>query len=294
MIGIIPSSSQTFEVYGDFKCNELVEGKLYYNPDDGRLYYYSKSETRSNPKTGYYPIWDGKDVYVTSFSNKKYFDRDVILMDIHQLSSNINKEIADQVRYNQRRADNDAILNPTLTDGDNFFTQCIKGVIQAKQITMVDLMDMACPPLTEKIVENSYASLMKITFMRMDKWNIWIDVILKLKYVVTVTKNGKQLIEYRHPEETYDTGIVSYDSIMKSKDDPLKRIIKILMTMERIDKTKLKSPEVDDYTINNMMTTINGSKPLSAQLFSRFIRMAQLSYTLKLYDGEEMIFEYKE
>lgn len=294
MIGIVPSSSKTFEVYGDFKCEELVEGKLYYNPDDKRLYYYSKIETRSNPRTGYYPVWDGTKTYITGFSNQKYLDKDVILTDIKSMSSSINKEVADQIRYNQRRSDNDEILQPTLTDGDNLFTQCIKGVICAKQLTMIDLYDMACPPLTEKIIDNSYASLMKITFMRMDKWNVWIDTILKLRYTISVFNNTRHLVTYSHPEETYDTGIVKYDSVMNPKDDPLKRIIKILMTMERIDKSKLRSPEVDDYTINNMMTTINGTKPLSAQIFSRFIRMANLTYTLQLYDKQDMIFEYKE
>ena len=36
--------------------------------------------------------------------------------------------------------------------------------------------------------------------------------------------------------------------------------------MENLTKEKLKSEEVDDYTINNMMTTISGNKSLSAQL----------------------------
>ena len=66
------------------------------------------------------------------------------------------------------------------------------------------------------------------------------------------------------------------------------------MVMENIDKASLRSPEVDDYTINNMMTTLSGTKPLSAQLFSRFMRMARLMYTVDIMDAGTLVFQYKE
>lgn len=294
MIGIVPSSSKTFEVYGSFTSTELVEGKLYYEEPSKRLYFYSKVETRSNPRTGYFPVWDGVNKYVTNFSNSKYLDKDAILTDINSMSASINKDVATKVLYNQRRSIDDALLQPEIADGDNMFTQCIKGTINAKQLTMTDLIDMSCPPLTEKIVENSYASLTKIAFMRMDKWSIWIDTILHVQYVVRVYRGEKLLITYRHPEETFDTGIVKYDSIINTNDDSLKKVIKILMVMENIDKASLRSPEVDDYTINNMMTTLSGTKPLSAQLFSRFMRMARLIYTVDIMDAGTLVFQYKE
>ena len=53
MIGIIPGNTKTYEVNGSFNDDNLVEGKLYYDPTDERLYYYSLSETRSNPENGY-------------------------------------------------------------------------------------------------------------------------------------------------------------------------------------------------------------------------------------------------
>ena len=141
MIGIIASSNQTFEVFGDFTSTKLVEGKLYYDPKDGRVYYYSKKETRSNPKTGYYPIWDGRNVYVSNFSNKKYFDKDVTKVDLQTMSSNINKDVAAEILCKQRRSANDNLLDPKIADGDNMFTQCVKGAIVAKQLTMIDLQD---------------------------------------------------------------------------------------------------------------------------------------------------------
>lgn len=293
MIGIIPSSNKTFEVFGDFNSKDLVEGKIYVD-STGRAYYYSLVETRSNPKTGFFPIWNGTTTYVSKFSNTKYLDRDVTKVDLMSISANINKDTAAQVLYKQRRSFNDEPLSPQLSDGDNMFTQCIKGVINSKNVTMIDLVDMTSPRLTQKIVENYYSALTKITFMRLDKWNIWIDVILHVQYTITVYKEDKKLLSYSYPSEKFDTGIVKYDNIASSDSDPFKKIIGILMIMENINKNSLRSAEVDDYTINNMVTTLNGKKPLSSQLFSRFIRMANLSYSVEIFDGNKMIFEYRE
>lgn len=296
MIGIIPSINKTYEVYGDLSSNKFIEGKLYYDKTDGRVYYYSTIETRSNPNTGYYPIWNGKNKFISSFSNKKYFDNDVIKMDIESMSKSIDKTTAEKIIYNQRRSDNTDILDPDITYEDNMFTQCIKGVIKYKKITMIDLIDMANGMLSDKIIENYYIALTKITFMRMDKWNIWIDTILHLRYELIIYKENKQLLSYNYPSNKFDTGIVKYDKVIDTKDDPYKKIIKIIMIMENINKNNLRSKEVDDYTVNNMMTTINGNKSLSAQLFSRFIRMAELSYIVNMYDlhGKDIIFQYKE
>lgn len=294
MIGIIPSNNKTFEIYGDFNSDNLIEGKLYYHPKTGRLFLYSKTETRANPNTGYFPVWDGSQTYISNFAIEKYLDTDATKIDIATMCASINKDVADQILYKQRRSENNQILKPQLSDGDNMFTQCIKGVINAKEITMIDLIDMAAPKLSEKIVENYYAALVRITFMRLDKWNIWTDDILHINYVIEVKKEDKKLLTYRYPKNEFDTGVVKYDAIINSDDDPFKKIIKIVMIMENITKNNLKSDDVDDYTINNMMTTLNGKKSLSAQLFSRFIRMANLSYTITIYDGDKQIFEYYE
>lgn len=292
--GIIPSKTKTFEVFGSFNEKELVEGRLYYDPKNLRVYYYSKIETRSNPKTGHFPVWDGKRKYQSSFSKEKYFDKDVIICDIESLGNNVNAEIARNVLYNQERSENGEILKPNISDEDNMFTQCIKGVIAAKNISIIDLVNMSSPPLPQKTIENYYSALNKIIYMRLDKWNIWIDNILHVGYQIDVLKGNKIILSYKYPENNFDTGIVKYDNIISGNDDPFKKIIKIIMIMENITKSVLRSDEVDDYTINNMMTTITSGKPLSSQLFSRFMRMANLSYKTTMYDKGKAIFEFKE
>ena len=294
MIGIIPSGSKTYEIIGDFTCTELIEGKLYYHPDTKRLFYYSTKVDRSNPDTGYFPVWNGVKTFTSNFSNVKYFDKDAIVMDINKMSKNINKAVADDIRYKHRKCDNDEILKPPLRDGDNMFTQCIKGVISALDVTIVDLVDMSNPKMTQKAIENYYSALNKITFMRIEKWKVWLDNILHMGYVLEVFSDDKRLVKYEYPKDKFDTGIVKYNDITNTKDDPFKKIVKLLMIMKNINKKTLQSDCVDDYTINNMMTTLNGTKALSAQLFSRFIRMANMSYTIRIYDKGKEMFEYKE
>ena len=295
LIGVIPSGSKSYEVYGDFSETNPVEGKLYYDPTTSRLFYYSTFENRSNPKTGYFPVWDGKRVYISTHSAAKYFDRDAIKVDFNSISKQISGSVADEIRYKQRRAVADDILKPPIQDGDNAFTQCVKGVISALNITMVDLVDMCKPKLDQKVLEGYYNALSKITFMRIDKWNIWVNNILHIQYTVNVYKDGKRIVQYNYPENTFDTGIVKYTDIIKTKEDPLKKIVKILMVMCNITKKMLLSSGVDDYTVNNMMTTINSEKALSAQLFSRFIRLSELSYDIQICDnGKKFLFEYKE
>lgn len=294
MIGIIPGSTKTFEVMGDFSDTNPIEGKLYYNRQTGRLFMYSKYQTRSNPDTGFFPIWNGEKTFISGFSNEKYIEKDVTMMDVNQMSSSISPDTADQVRYRQRRCDNDKILEPSLSDGDNWFTQCIKGCITAKKLTMVDLVDMTSPPMEQSILENYYSALNKIAFMRIDKWKIWIDHILHLGYKISVSKDGEQLIEYSYPDNTYHVNGNECDDIIKEDIDSLKKIVKVVMKLKNIKKANLKADNVDDYTINNMLTTINGNKALSAQIFSRFMRMADMSYNIQMYDGNDMIFEYHE
>lgn len=295
IIGVIPSGSKTYEVHGSFKESQPIEGKLYYDPNNSRLYYYSLKETRSNPKTGYFPIWDGKRIYVSVHSAAKYFDRDAIKVDFNTISNSINRDVASEIRYKQRRATADDILKPPIKDGDNAFTQCVKGVISALNITMIDLADMTNPRMDQKLLEGYYNALSKIAFMRIDKWEIWVNVILHIRYTINVYKEDKCIIEYNYPDDTFDTGIVKYDDIVNTKEDSLKKIVKILMVMCNITKRTLLSTGVDDYTVNNMMTTINSNKPLSAQLFSRFIRLSGLTYDIQIYDmSKKFLFEYRE
>lgn len=295
MIGVVPTLTKSFEVFGDFNSKELVENKLYYDPKDQRLYFYSTKETRSNTNTGFFPIWNGKITYVSKFSNNKFFNKDAIKMDINILSNNVNKEVANDIIYRQRRSDNEDLLKPTISDGDNAFTQCIKSIICKLNISLIDLIDMGKPKLNQQIISAQYLALTKITLMRTEKWFIWLDNILHMGFVIKVFKDDKMIVSYTYPKDIYDTGIVKYDNIIKNKnDDPFKKIIKIIMIMENLSKNTLRSDDIDDYTINNMMTVINGNKTMSIQLFSRFMRMADLTYSIDIYNKDELFFEYKE
>lgn len=295
MIGVIPAAIKTYEVEGSFDDPNPEEGKIYYRPKDGRLYYYSKIVKRPNPDTGYFPIWDGSNTYSSAFAKKKYIDTDVKMITPEAISKALTKDVADDIRYRQRRATADQFLKPRITDSDNSLTQCIKGAITNMDLTIVDLYDGAKPHLDEEQVNQYYSSLNKITLMRLVKFNIWCTVILHVKYEIIVYNKKRKVLTYYYPEDKFDTGIVNYGSIIKSKADSLKRIAKILMISQNISKQDLREGESDDYTVNNLMTTINGDKPLSAQLFSRFIRLAHLRYQIKIYDMKgKQIFVFKE
>lgn len=295
MIGIIPSASNTYEVVGDFTSSDLIEGKVYYHPETKRLYYYSTTKRRSNPDTGYFPIWNGSNTFESKFSNDKYFDKDVVKPSIKKLSENINKNIADDILYRQRLLENGKKLQPVINDEDNMFTQLVKGAITSLDLSIVDLLDAAKGKMDQKMVENYYSSLIKVTMMRLDKFHTWMDILLNLHYDITIYNGEKKLLKYSWPKDKFNTGIVKYTNIMKPNDDPYKKIVKILMVMENISKTSLRGEEIDDYTINNMMTTLSGNKSLSAQIFCRFIRMAKLSFEIELFDKDnKKIFEYRE
>lgn len=291
---LIVSTDKTFEVYGDFNSNDLVEGKLYSDPKDNKLFYYSLKENRPNPATGFFPVWNGKEKFTSNFAKEKYFGIDTISIDLKDISDKVNAKIADNIRYSIRRAENNEILSPKITDADNMFTQCIKGVINYLNITMIDLVDMCKPAVDQHVIENYYSALTKITLMRMNKWFIWLDMILHCGFVLEMYNGKKKLLTYTYPSNKFDTGIVKYDNIINTDDDPFKKIVKIIMVMENIQKNQLKSEEIDDYTINNMMTTLSSKKPLSAQLFSRFVRMANLNYKIQMIKDGKCIFEYKE
>lgn len=294
IIGVVPSVNKTFEIYGDLNSSNLIEGKLYYDNNTKRLYYYSTTETRSNPNTGYFPVWDGTKKMESKFSKEKYLDKDAIMIDIESINKSVNKELSEFILYQQRKSSSDNDLNPVITDGDNIFTQCIKGAITNMKITMTDLIDMGKPKVPQNIIESYYSALTKITFMRYDKWVIWIDSILHINYTIDIYKQNKKVLTYEYRYNKLDTGVVKYDKVINDKDDPFKKIVKLLMLIENINKSSLKTDINDDYTINNMMTTLNSNKPLSAQLFSRFIRMAKLTCVIKIYHNDKLLFEYKE
>ena len=293
MIGIIPTNFRTFEVEGDLTSPNPKEGKIYYDKTDGRLYYYSTSETRSNPTNGFFPIWNGSSKYISNFSIEKYID-DVTKLDFNSMSERLDKDTAQKIVYERKRADAGDLLNPIITDEDNMFTQCVKGTIKAKGLTIIDLTEMNTGNFTQHMIENYYQALNKISFMRLEKWYIWVDKILHIGYHIDIYKDDKIILGYTYPKNKFQNITPACRAVLISDDDPFKKIIKMVMIKENIDKNDLKGDDIDDYTINNMMTTLNTKKSLSAHLFSRFIQLSGLSYVIKIYDKDKVIFEYKE
>ncbi len=290
MIGILPCASKTYEVCGGFNTANLEEGKLYHD-DSGRLYYYSKILKRSNPETGYLPIWDGDHKIESSHSVTKTL-KDILRPDVSELSKTISNEMARNIRYRQRLSENNKVLDPHIEDEDNAFTQIVKGIIKSLNITKIDLLDMASDIIDDRMIESFYSSLTKVTMMRVDKFHLWIDKIFGARYVITVYKDSKELLTYEWPSNKLDTGLVKYNT--EPSDDEFKKIVKVLMVKENISKTNLKSEDVDDYTINNLMTTLHSDKALSAQLFSRFMRMANLHFEIEIFNKKGSIFLYRE
>jgi len=266
-----------------------VEGKIYHDPADDRLYYYSEIHTRSHPENGFFPIWNGKEKLISQYSNRRYLS-EVISTKLAELSEKINPEVAATVRYLHRRSLADDILRPTINPQDNIFTQIVKGLILNKSITLVDLVDMS--GLNTSIITNYYAALNKIAFMRMERWKIWISQIFHLNYTLSIYRKEVKLLTYHYPEDVFDC--TGYEEIIESADDHLKKIVKLILRLENLSKYNLKSEETDDYTINNMMTTLISPKPFSAQLFSRFMRMVNLNYRITIYEHGKVIFEYGE
>lgn len=294
MVGVIPAASTTFEVISDFNTKSPKEGKLYWDPQTKIIYYYSTTENRSCPTTGYLPIWNGTSTIVTSKSRIKRYPEDVLTTSVESLSKTLNDSLAGRVKYLQRKMDQNKNLNPEITPQDNSFTQCIKGIIVKLGLSMTDLYDLSAGKLNEHTVENYYNSLVNINMMRQEKWKVWINTILHLTYSITVFRGDKQLLFYDSVTDTVNTGVVKWDSAVSPTDDPIKRITKILIQMENVTKESLRRPEISYYAVNNLFTAIYGSKDLSAQLFSRFIRMTGLSYTLVVYKDGEEIFVFKE
>lgn len=294
MLGIVPSSTKTFEVIDYMDSKNLREGRLYADRSSGRLYMYSRELKRACADSGFFPIWDGVEKFDNIAANHKYLDKDVTLLDLSILSQAVDSNVAREVRETQRKADDRVILEPVIAEEDNAFTQCIKGAIAAKRVTLTDLIYLANGKLSDKMIYNYYQSLQKISFMRLEKWLIWLNVILHLDYVIKVYRGSRLLVSYISKTNNFDTGPVKYDCIANSKDDPFKKVIKILMVKENISKSTLNNSEIDDYTINNLLTSINSDKAISSQLFGRFMKIAKFNYEIILFDKGNTIFKYRE
>ena len=225
---------------------------------------------------------------MSKYSKEKYLS-DVIAWNVDKMISGIDADVANDIRYKQRISINGATLRPELGSSDNMFTQIIKSILYDKNMSIIDLIDIS--GLSENIIESYYSALTKIAFMRLERWNIWINQIFKLSYKLTIRNSNRNLLIYDYPNNIFDCGD-EYPDIINSKDDPFKKAVKIIIEKENITKESLRSEEHDDYTINNIMSTITTNKTLSAQLFSRFMKMANLNYIMEMYEDNKLIFTY--
>lgn len=292
MIGIIPGTNKTF-IVSDYFCPNPVEGQLYIDPQSNRIFVYSKTQTRSCVENGFFPVWNGQNKIITNFSNNKTI-KDIINIDLSFLGNSIDEIVAENVIIEQKKHNSGNALDPVITNDDNFFTKCIKGVILNKKLSFNDLVENSSVNINEKMINIYYSSLTKTAFMRLDKWYNWITAILHLDYKITVfDENNDELISYQFLSNKFST---KYSEILNQIEnkDPLKRIVKFIIKLKNIVKDQFKNDEIDEYTINNMFTIINGSKPMSAQIFSRFMTLTELEFEIQLIENNEIIFSTRE
>ena len=278
IIGIVPSLNKTFEVDGKI-CDNMIEEKLYYD-NDHRLFMYSTKYNRSCPDNGFFPIFNGKNFLIDKHSIIKYYPDDMINISMDNMSNNLTDEKAREIIYKRKVSEMNQLLKPEIYETDNLFTQCIKSIICEMNINMIDLYNMN-DIVGENIIEQCYDSLIKIAFMRNHRWRIWINDILKLHYIIKIYKNNENILEYKYPDITLN------------HKDLFKLIIQTLLKDLNINKNDLHCTELDDYTINNMFSALRG-KQLSAQIFSRFMLLMNLSYDIEFYKNENLIFIYKQ
>lgn len=292
MIGIIPGVNKTFVVSGYF-CENPVQGQLYVDPESKRVFIYSTTETRSCVHNGFFPVWNGKQKIITNFSNYKTVD-DIINTDIKTLSQSISKEVAENVLLEQKKHNSGNALDPVITNDDNFFTKCIKGVILNQKLSFNDLVEQSSSNINEKTIMIYYSSLIKTAFMRLDKWFTWVTSILHLNYKISVFDDlQNNLVTFEFPSKEFTCQDKNLLTKITDSDD-LKRTIKLLIALKGIVKDQFKDESIDEYTINNMFTIINGNKPMSAQIFSRFIDLADLYFIIEIFQDGELIYSLKE
>lgn len=292
MLGIVKGIGQIYSV-NDYFCDNPNEGDIYVDPETKRLFIYLKNDIHPSIKYSFFPVWNGKEKFVFKSSNYKTID-DVICMDINQMSQKINKELAEKIIAEQKKCNNSIPLNPVIGKNDNLFTKCIKGILIQEGYSLPDLVEMSYPKLDEKAIMVYYSSLVKTAFMRLNKWNVWLLNILHLGYKLTVLdENQTEIIAYEFPLNEFS--VIDEDILDQFPcNDPLKRIVKILIYLKDITKEQFKEDDIDEYTINNLFTVINSDKIMSGQIFSRFILFANLSYRIDILSGDEIIYSLSE
>ena len=301
MESIVICKNNTFPVEGTFS-DHMEVGKLYVDPKSKRIYCFDPINQIVGDKSKYFPIYNGKQFFDSIRSYKKY-ESDIVSTNVQNMANSISEQDKVDMEYRSKAVLYGDILEPEISDSDNIYSQCIKGVLQRKKYNLLDLSMMSKPKLSIDEISNLYQSLHKIAFMREKKFMIWIHQILHMEYrVICFDADGvKKLILYDSKDNTYefiDTKDIyeankkEYESIQKKSWDPLKKIINMIIQLKNYKKSDFNKKTESSYTINNMMTTIFSDKSVSAQIFSRFMRIINLPFEFVIYDDHGIVFTY--
>ena len=298
MKSIVVCKNNTYSVEGMFS-NQMEEGKLYIDPKSKRIYCYITTTQVVGDASHHFPIYDGKHFFDSVRSYKKY-ESDVISTDVTDMASSISEKDREDMEYRSKAVLYGDILEPEISDSDNIYSQCIKGILLHKKYNLLDLSLMSNPKLTVEEISNLYQSLHKIAFMREKKFMIWMNQILHMNYKVNCydVNSEQPLITYHSVDKRYEFHIHNenmqkeYDDILKKSWDPFKKMINLIIKMKNYKKADFNINTESAYTINNMMTTIFGDKSVSAQIFSRFMRIINLPFDIVIYDKDDIVFTY--
>ena len=299
MESIVVCKNNTYSVEGMFSP-KMEEGKLYIDPKSKRIYCYTTTTQVVGDTSHHFPIYDGKHFFDSVRSYKKY-ESDVISTDVTNMASSISEKDREDMEYRSKAVLYGDILKPEISDSDNIYSQCIKGILLHKKYNLLDLSIMSHPKLTVEEISNLYQSLHKISFMREKKFMIWMNQILHMNYEVNCydTNSDKLLLTYHSIDKRYEfhvpvdeTHQKEYDDILKKSWDPFKKMINLIIKMKNYKKADFNINTESAYTINNMMTTIFGDKSVSAQIFSRFMRIINLPFDIVIYDKDDIVFTY--
>jgi hypothetical protein len=308
MLGIVPGVDQTFIVEGTIQdTTEFIHGRLYVDDQDDRLYMCLLGPSkRISAETGFFPVFDGKFKYSGKFANEKYFSKDARSFDLGEMIEKVDEATRNEVETTQKHCSDNEPLEPCIRESDNAFTQCVKKVIEQKGYTLTQLSEMSL--MSDKMIKNKYTVLNKISFMRLDQFEIWIKSIFHMNFVVTVKDaEGKFLVKYKtNGSDTFETNSPEKSNVpimvitTNEEIDFMKKLIHIMMYVKDITKAQLHDEEdkADSaIKVNNLLVLLNGTnpiKPFSAQLFSRFIKMVGYSYTIDILEDGQEIFTYME
>lgn len=299
MESIVVCKNNTYPVEGMFS-NQMKEGKLYIDPKSKRIYCYTTTTQVVGAASHHFPIYDGKHFFDSVRSYKKY-ESDVISTDVTDMASSISEKDREDMEYRSKAVLYGDILEPEISDSDNIYSQCIKGILLHKKYNLLDLSIMSNPKLTVEEISNLYQSLHKIAFMREKKFMIWMNQILHMNYNVNCYDgdSDQPILTYHSMDQRYefyhkndDSHKEEYDEILKKSWDPFKKMINLIIKMKNYKKADFNVNTESAYTINNMMTTIFGDKSVSAQIFSRFMRIINLPFDIIIYDKDDIVFTY--